>query len=383
MTNSEKIDTSLKKRILVVGPVPPPRGGIASLMLDLVGSELNQYYDFELFARQFTFPKWAKGPVSRNIIRALKYLRYLLKCIHGRYSLIHVHSPGHRFLQSAVYMLLARVKGIKTLLHLHGNEWAPFYDDKTSFQQFLILTGLRRASRIVVIRENWVEKLQGLGLEAKVSLLPNMIPGAKDPDPEDMDRTRRKLEIGPDDFVVFLAGAGAVGRDKGMLDILDAVGPVSRELDSVRFVVAGGEEMPGQMEHVINVIQERNLHKWMRIMGDMDREDVLAIMDIASVFLLPSYIEGMPISIMEAMRSSTPVVATPVGAIPEMIEHEDSGLIIRVGSPEDIKDAVLRIAFDDSLRDRLIQQGLETFHAKFDLKNGAQKVRMIYEELTN
>lgn len=383
MSISNMIHGPTKKSILVVGPVPPPRGGIASLMLDLVNSELNQYYDFELFARQFTFPEWAKGPVSRNLVRAVKYMRYLLKCVKGKYALVHVHSPGHRFLQSAVYMLLARLVGIKTLLHLHGNEWAPFYDDQTSFRRFLILTGLRRASRIVVIRENWVEKLRGLGLESKVTLLPNMIPGAKNPEPEDMEKTRRKLEIGPDNFVVFLAGAGAVGRDKGMLDILDAAGDVVKELDNVRFVVAGGEEMPGQMDHALKVIQERNLQKWMRIMGDMDREDALAIMDIASVFLLPSYIEGMPISIMEAMRSSTPVVATPVGAIPEMIEHEYSGLIIRVGSPEDIKAAILRIAFDDNLRERLIQQGLETFHEKFDLDNGAQKVQIIYKELTN
>jgi glycosyltransferase involved in cell wall biosynthesis len=166
-----------------------------------------------------------------------------------------------------------------------------------------------------------------------------------------------------------------------MLDILEAAPGVVAQLDRARFVIAGGEEMPGQMDHVLRTIKERGLEKWMRILGDIERGEVLRIMSVSSVFLLPSYIEGMPISIMEAFRAGVPVIATPVGAIREMIVHGESGLIIRVGSPRDITESILKTASDETLRKDLIRGGLDVFHRKFDLTRGAEKVRVIYEDM--
>jgi glycosyltransferase involved in cell wall biosynthesis len=370
-----------KKRILVVGPVPPPRGGIASLMMDLVDSSLKYHYDFELFARQFTFPKWAKDPLTRNLIRAHKYMRYFIRLLTRDYSLVHTHSPGHRFMQSAVYMFLARLLGIKVLLHLHGNEWAPFYPEKSRLNQRLIEFGLKRASKILVIREQWVGKIRELLSDPDVSLMPNMIPPRRPSDPEEMERTLQRLDLDHGDFIALLAGAGAVGRDKGILDIIEAAPEVAAKLDRIRFVIAGGEEVPGQMDHALELIEKKGLSRWMRILGDVEREEVLRILDLSSIFLLPSYIEGMPISIMEAMRAGVPVVATPVGAIPEMIKHEDSGLLIDKGSPDQIATALLRLAEDDELGRALSARGLEVFHSRFNLERGAKRVRMIYQEL--
>ncbi len=364
----------------MVGPIPPPRGGIASMMEDIVHSELSKEYDFDLFSRPFTFPPHVTGWFGKNMIRAKKYLRFLSKCLRGRYLFMHIHSPGHRFMQSAVYMFLARLAGIKVLLHLHGNEWDPFYVEASHRMRFLTKRGIFLASRIVVIRQVWADRIAELGYPRKVSLLRNMIPPISPSDPNILDQTRSRLNLGPDDFVVLLVGAGAVGGPKGIFDILEAVPKIAVLEDSVRFVVAGGEEEPGQMEEVLGIIEREKLGKWTRVLGDIEREEVNLLMEICSVFLLPSYIEGMPISVMEAMRSEAAVAATPVGAIPEMIEDGISGLIINVGAPDEIADSIVRLKRDDALRRKLIYGGTRVFRERFEMSQGISELRSIYRE---
>jgi glycosyltransferase involved in cell wall biosynthesis len=368
------------KKALMVGPIPPPSGGIASTMEDIVHSELSKEYDFDLFSRPFTFPPDVTGRFGKNLIRAKKYLRFLMKCLRGRYLFMHIHSPGHRFMPNAVYMLLARLAGIKVLLHLHGNEWDPFYVQVSRRKRFLTKRGLFLASRIVVIRQVWADGIAELGYPHEVSLLRNMIPAVSAGDPKLLAATRSRLNIGPDDFVVLLVGAGAVGSPKGIFDILEAAPKIAALEDSVRFVVAGGEEEPGQMEEVLGIIEREKLGKWMRILGDIEREEVNLLMEICSVYLLPSYIEGMPISLMEAMRSDAAIVATPVGAIPEMIENGISGLIINVGAPDEIVDSVVRLKRDDVLRQKLVEGGRRVFRERFEISQGIAKLRAIYKE---
>jgi glycosyltransferase involved in cell wall biosynthesis len=97
------------------------------------------------------------------------------------------------------------------------------------------------------------------------------------------------------------------------------------------------------------------------------------------MFLLPSFIEGMPISIIEAMQWGVPVIATRVAAIPDMIEDEVSGLLIHPGKPDEIASAVLRVRRDSALRQQLSQGGKKVFGERFEFSRGIERIRHLYD----
>ncbi len=371
------------KKVLMVGPVPPPRGGIASMMEEILNSELSDEYAFDVFSGPFSYPPGLTGLIGKNIVRTIRYLKFYNKCRKGGYRLMHIHSPGHHFLGTTGYICLARLAGTKVLLHLHGNDWNLFYVEASPIKKWLLRLGLFSAARIVVLQRVWENEIRKLGVRAKVSVLPNMIPDRTGSDATELDETRRSFGLGKDDFLVLSVGVGVVERNKGFFDLFKAVPVIAEQADSVRFLLAGAEEEPGQMALALEIIERENLGRWIRVLGDVEREKVCSLMELASVFLLSSYVEGMPMGVIEAMRSGAAVVATPVGAIPEMVEDRVSGFIISPGAPEEIARAILKLVGDESLRLKLVEAGRKVFAEKYDLTEGIDTLRSIYRELEN
>jgi glycosyltransferase involved in cell wall biosynthesis len=103
-----------------------------------------------------------------------------------------------------------------------------------------------------------------------------------------------------------------------------------------------------------------------------DRESVLKFFRIADVFALPSYIEGVPISLLEAMSLGIPSISTNVYGIPEAIINEKTGLMIEPGRAQDLAAAVLRLFHDAGLRERLANAGRQHAVANFDERDAAR-----------
>ena len=105
-------------------------------------------------------------------------------------------------------------------------------------------------------------------------------------------------------------------------------------MNSIRFVLVGSEEFPGEMVQLVEQMNENNLVPWVTFTGEVERNKTALFYSLADVYLLPSFIEGMPISIIEALRSGLPVISTRIGGIPDMIENGVSGFLIKSGGPE-------------------------------------------------
>ena len=108
------------------------------------------------------------------------------------------------------------------------------------------------------------------------------------------------------------------------------------------------------------------------------REDVLRFLNVADIFALPSYIEGLPIALLEAMAMGVPAVSSRVFAIPEAIEHDRTGLLIDAGNSDQLAVSILRLAADNKLRQRLGQAGREYVIKNFDERDAARKCLAAY-----
>jgi len=368
------------KRILMVGPVPPPSGGIAAVMQNILVSRLSEEYLFDVFDKSDLGQTQPAGLLRRNYARIRRWIAFYGTLIRGDYAFVHMQGSTWAFRGVVIYMAIARLAGTKILLHLHGTDWNWFYGDVSFARRWMTRVGLRLPERIIVLYGEWAVKILELVPATHVTVIQNWMTEDQLPAIKNDVETRRTFDLLPGDFIV--CSVGTVGWRKGTLEILKAVPDVALSIDSVRFVFAGAEEFPEVWGEVMKMVEDNALERWVRFPGELDRDSVISLLSISHIFLLPSFAEGMPIAIIEAMKMGVPIISTPVGGIPEMVENEVSAILIPPGSPRDIADSVLRLHRDPDLRARLSKAAMMTLEERFDAAHAVDALAKIYSEMT-
>lgn len=248
------------------------------------------------------------------------------------------------FFKEATFMLLARLCGVRVVAHLHGPVLDSEFRSSGRLKRGLMRAALRVPHLILALSEYW---RQFLAEEVAAGLNVAVVPNAIDP------AIAAAMEQWPERWpgapcsVLFL---GWVGTRKGVLDALRAVPHVLRQEPAVRFVFAGPAEAgPGQ-EVVQQACRAVAAAGQASFPGLVTRESKLALLSEASIFILPSYHEGLPVAILEAMAAGLAVVATPVGGIPELIEDGVNGFLVEPGDYRALADRIVLLVRDPALR---------------------------------
>jgi len=174
-------------------------------------------------------------------------------------------------------------------------------------------------------------------------------------------KLRRELGAGPDDVVIVMNGR--LVREKGYPELFDAM----RQVDAKLWVI--GERLASEysksMAPVLDgVTHDANLRDRVSLLGR--REDVPALLSAADVFVLPSHREGMPRSIIEAMASGLPVVATNIRGCREEVIDGQTGCLVPVKDMAALAAALRKLVLDPELRRKMGRAGLARAHALFD-----------------
>lgn len=194
------------------------------------------------------------------------------------------------------------------------------------------------------------------------------------------ERVREKFGIGPDEFVVLSVGQ-FIDR-KGRWVALDAARMLAEKRLDVRFVWLT-PTMPSA-EETERIAKYGLGDRFRLILSDEvggDREDVLSFFRIADVFALPSYVEGLPIALLEAMALGIPSVSTNVFAIPEAVIDGETGILIEAGDADSLAAAVEKFHGDAVFRGKIAEHGRRFVVENFDERVSARTVLSIYDEL--
>lgn len=367
------------KKVLMVGPIPPPYGGIASVMSTIMESELSRDYSFDSFNRS-DIPIEFQRSFRKNLFKMGRLWSFFKELRKGRYDFTHIHSADSAFSGTTVFMLAARLAGTKILLHMHGTDWDLFYTGASGFKKFCIRAGLWLPQLTIVLYRLWAENIRNIHPSQNVRVVRNLIHRTAPPDPPAIFQLRDRIGLAQNDFVVL--SVGTVGRRKGSFDIvLAAAGAASKDA-TLKFVLVGGEELPGEMQELKELIHGHDLASRVILTGETARENIPLFLGLADVFVLPSFVEGMPMAIIEAMRQGIPVISTRVGGIPEMLDEGQSGLLIHPGAPEEIIQAVMLLKNDSELRRKLSEGARKAFDEKFEFSAGIQEIMSLYEMLS-
>jgi glycosyltransferase involved in cell wall biosynthesis len=279
--------------------------------------------------------------------------------------LVHVHlSSRASFWRKSVVCLLARLAGRPYLLHVHGSEFAQFYEECSPRGRRMVSRVLARAALVLALSEAWRVTLHGISPQARLDVLMNAVPLPP------LDPARRREPPRP--TLLFL---GEVARHKGVLELAHAFARLTAQFPQLQLVYGG---TGSALQEVRDLTAKLELGARVGFTGWLEAERKRAAFAEATIFVLPSYVEGMPMALLEAMSWGLPTIATAVGGVPEIITHEANGLLIPPGDTAALAAAIARLMADPQLRQRLGDAARATVAERFSLDTAVRRLLEFY-----
>lgn len=193
----------------------------------------------------------------------------------------------------------------------------------------------------------------------------------------DLDRYPYRL---PDTDGLAVLCVGRLVPEKGQVLLLQAVEKLVRDGVDVRLTLVGGGPRLASLEAEAGRL---GILDRVSFPGPVSQDEMPAMFASHNVFCLPSFAEGVPVALMEAMAAGLPVVTTRVAGIPELVEDGITGLLVPPGRADAVGDALRKLADDPSLAARLSRQGRQAVEASFDAEVAAQQLAVAFAHLEN
>lgn len=345
--------------VILVSPLPPPQGGIAAWTETVLRRGLPHPWtvrvvDTRLRGRTVADERPSLPvEIPRTAAILLQLIRSLLK---GPRDIVHVNcslSYSGVFRDWACVMI-ARLFRTPVVVNLHGTLAGRFGTGIAGrFRRAAYRSMFRSAGAIVVLNRPSRETVLSVGdFGGKTEVMPNLLDCTTMPD-RDMSASAESP------FTAVYVGA--LRETKGIATIVEA----ARECSGVRFVLVG--DIPeGRAADIRRRIASAGVEDRLTLTGPLSHEEALGAMASGDVYIFPSHHEGFPVSVAEAMAIGLPVVASPVGAIPEMIDERRGGFLIPHDEPARYAEALATLRDDPELARRMGRYNWEKARAQYD-----------------
>ncbi len=171
---------------------------------------------------------------------------------------------------------------------------------------------------------------------------------------------------------------GSLSKEKGHIYLLKSFKEVVEKFPNLKLLIVGDGYLG---EDLKNKVREWSIEDHVIFTGT--RKDIPQILSLIDVFVLPSLKEGLPMALLEAMASKKPIIATHVGAVPKVIENNESGILIKPKDITGFKNALIDLLKNKDKAELLATNAYKTVASKFSSKIMAQKYINLYKEIVN
>lgn len=314
------------------------RGGIDRLM-DLMVDTLHQRPELKVQTQRLV----TRGPGSLagapfTFARALAELYGAKR--RGEIDVLHINlAAGGSAYRKAILGRAARSLGIPYIVHLHGSRFHQFWPTASEYWAHAVDRLFMESAEIIVLGRFWENLIVSRipCVKSKVTVLPNATAPADAASPGTGEDPR-----------VHISFLGELGARKGTPQLVEALSRLAPRSDW-RATIAGN----GDVEQTRLRVQALGIADRVGIPGWLDAAGVNGVLRNTDVFVLPSFAENLPMAILEAFARGIAVVATPVGAVSEVVDHGRNGLIVKTGDVGDLAAALELLVSDSELRRRL------------------------------
>lgn len=342
--------------VLMIGPARTVKGGITTVV--------NSYFEAGLDKKVNL--KYIETTNDKNIIlKVLKmikgYIEFLLNI--DKYDIVHIHTASRRsFWRKRLYINKCYKKNKKIIVHVHGGAFKDFYEESNNNSKRRIIETLNKANKIIVLSKEWKKFFEKIVDENKIEVIYNSVEV-----PDDFKKDFGKKRI------LFL---GRFDEKKGIFDLLDVMTEIAK-IDSDAKLYIGSNE---RKEKVNRIIKEYKLNNSVEYLGWIDEKLKKEVLKEATIFVLPSYYEGMPMSVLEAMAYKNIVISTNVGGVPEIIENGYNGFLIEPGDKKELFNKIEKNINGNEL-EKISNNARNTIDERFNLKKKIKDLIDIYKSL--
>lgn len=290
----------------------------------------------------------------------------------NHYDITHIcTSASLGLIRDLLLVRAAKKRGVKTAVHMHFG-LIPNILKNSGWEHYLFLYLMRNIDYAVVMDKRSMIDLKNAGFP-NVKYLPNPL------SIEVLNVIDKQGEVRREQRKVVYAGH--VYPAKGVFELVEAC----REIANIKLFVLG-KLTTDYIKEQLYECAGQNSDKWLFVLGNMKFEDVIKEMMSCSVFVLPSYSEGFPNVILESMACGCPIVATTVGAIPEMLnieQGEENGICVKPQDVKSLKEAIERMLNDLEYAEQCGKNAKERVKELYGIENVWNQLKSIWEGCLN
>lgn len=328
------MEKSLSSKIIMVGVYVGKNapGGMASVV---------QAYKPYIESLRYITSWKDTNKIFKLFIAIRAYIILLFTLIFDkRVKIIHFHTAEQNsFWRKAKLLQLSHLFGKKTIMHIHAATFKEFYSESDDICKEKIKKILNMNAAIIVLSESWKIWFKGIGIpESKIVVINNII---------DYPQLIEKKE---DHKKLNLLFMGELGDRKGVFDILKAIIEHKDILkDKLEFRIGGNKNE----ELLKETIKKNDLNDFVFFEGWVAGEKKVMLENWADAYILPSFNEGLPIGILEAISYNNAIISSPVGGIPDIIKNGENGLLVSPGNSQEIFNAINKLINDKDFLKKL------------------------------
>lgn len=280
-----------------------------------------------------------EGSIFRRfLVFGLAFVRVFGKLLQGKLDVLHLHvAEKGSVVRIGILALLGFLLRKPVILHTHGCEFHLFYDRLPDIGKRVVAFIFQRCDSVITLSNSWKQYYV-----AACNLNPDRVLVLYNP-----VELPKQIPVRTETSKVHFVFLGRVGHRKGAFDLVRAFSLLSTEQQLKSELTLAGD---GKIESLQELVRLLKLQNQVHLLGWINVEQRNQLLAQADVFVLPSCNEGLPVALLEAMAWQLPVITTPIGGIPEIVKHQQNGILVQPGEVEEISQAMQALVDNPSLR---------------------------------
>ena len=350
-------------KVLMIGSDLKVQGGIISVIKNYLGYKNWKNVDITYLSTH------VDGNPLAKIVKFAKALIKLPRLLsNNNFDIAHIHVSERGSIWRK-YMIVNYIKkhspNTKIVLHHHGAELNKYYETLSDKKKEKVKDLFAKVDTNIVLSNKLITTITDKEPNASVDVLYNAV-----------NTYKENMYNNDGSSILFL---GRLGKRKGAYDLLNVIIKNKKyfEEKNIKFYLCGD----GEVEEVKNIVKENNLDKVVVHIGWTNLEEKKEIFKDTIINVLPSYNEGLPMTILETMAYGIPNISTNIASIPEVIVNGKNGYLIEPGDVDSLEKNLIDLIENKKKREKISKLSYETILEGFSLDNHIKKVKTIYNKI--
>lgn len=356
-------------KVLMATPFGERQRGGMDRLTDLIVAKVDDGYSGRVqISRLVT--RGPGRPVAAPFVFARALAQLWMARRRGEVDLLHINVAADKSaIRKAILARFARSLGVPYVVHLHGSRFQEFWPAAGPRVRKLVDRLFLESSAVIVLGTVWSELVRAHVPQVanRIVILPNATAPAafmNEPVPHQGD--------------VRISFLGELGKRKGTPQLIEALGRLDEGLDWTATIAGNGD-----VEETRLRAEQLGIAGRVKVPGWLDAEETCDVLRGSDIFVLPSFAENLPMSILEAFAYGLAVVATPVGAVADVIRDGSNGLLVPVGNVDALTSALRRLIVDRQFRNSLGAAAKIDHASKYEIGAYVSRLSDIWQSASN